>query len=312
MEIAKVYISGTAAHTISCKDIPRGILGAEVEIEYAKGVWDGLIKNVVFTNGKRTVSAVNAGGRVMIPREVVDTLGAMVRVGVCGVGAAGQTVIPTIWANLRQVSDAVPVEADEAAEPTPPVWAQVIAIIGDRDDLDTEAKESLVAAVNELVEKKLDAEKLPEAVNEAVEEGLTETLGIINLYVCSDGEYTADGTPAIDKPEGNTAYLVPKDSEGTLYASWVYANGAWEFVEILTVTLDETEGGEGLSAYEIAVKNGFEGSEQEWLESLKGLKGDPGYTPKKGIDYYTDADKQEMVNAVIAALPVYAGEVIAV
>ena len=33
-------------------------------------------------------------------------------------------------------------------------------------------------------------------------------------------------------------------------------------------------GKDGLSAYEIAVKNGFEGSETEWLASLKGEKGD--------------------------------------
>ena len=42
----------------------------------------------------------------------------------------------------------------------------------------------------------------------------------------------------------------------------------------------------------------------------KGDKGDPGYTPKKGVDYYTSADKAEMVNAVISALPVYNGEVV--
>lgn len=30
------------------------------------------------------------------------------------------------------------------------------------------------------------------------------------------------------------------------------------------------------SAYQIAVENGFEGSETEWLDSLKGAKGDPG------------------------------------
>ncbi len=34
-----------------------------------------------------------------------------------------------------------------------------------------------------------------------------------------------------------------------------------------------------------------------------------GYTPQKGIDYYTDADKAEMVAAVLAALPTYNGEV---
>ena len=33
----------------------------------------------------------------------------------------------------------------------------------------------------------------------------------------------------------------------------------------------------GLSAYEIAVKNGFKGTETEWLESLKGKKGSTPY-----------------------------------
>lgn len=35
----------------------------------------------------------------------------------------------------------------------------------------------------------------------------------------------------------------------------------------------------------------------------KGDKGDPGYTPVKGTDYYTETDKNEMVSAVLAALP---------
>lgn len=30
-----------------------------------------------------------------------------------------------------------------------------------------------------------------------------------------------------------------------------------------------TPGKDGLSAYEIAIKNGFEGSEQDWLDSLQ-------------------------------------------
>ena len=50
----------------------------------------------------------------------------------------------------------------------------------------------------------------------------------------------------------------------------------------------------------------------------KGDKGDPGtngkdgYTPVKGVDYFTDADKAEMVSGVIARLPVYDGEVVSV
>lgn len=41
---------------------------------------------------------------------------------------------------------------------------------------------------------------------------------------------------------------------------------------------------DGLSAYEVAVKNGFQGTEKEWLESLK------GYSPIKGKDYWTQED----------------------
>ena len=35
----------------------------------------------------------------------------------------------------------------------------------------------------------------------------------------------------------------------------------------------------------------------------KGDKGDPGKTPEKGVDYFTEADKAEMVNAVLGAMP---------
>ena len=38
--------------------------------------------------------------------------------------------------------------------------------------------------------------------------------------------------------------------------------------------------------------------------------GADGKTPIKGTDYYTEADKTEIVNAVITALPVYDGEVV--
>lgn len=87
----------------------------------------------------------------------------------------------------------------------------------------------------------------------------------------------------------------------------------------------------GESAYNIAVKNGFVGTEQEWLDSLIGEKGDSGTTgatfipsvssegvlswtndkglanpedvnikgekgdsPVKGIDYWTDSDIAEI------------------
>lgn len=43
-----------------------------------------------------------------------------------------------------------------------------------------------------------------------------------------------------------------------------------------------------------------------------GEAGADGYTPVKGTDYWTEADKAEIVAATVAALPVYGGEVEAV
>lgn len=43
-----------------------------------------------------------------------------------------------------------------------------------------------------------------------------------------------------------------------------------------------------ISAYGIAVKHGFSGTEEEWLESLNGK------TPQKGIDYFTKEDIESL------------------
>jgi hypothetical protein len=51
-------------------------------------------------------------------------------------------------------------------------------------------------------------------------------------------------------------------------------------------------------------------SDGKTLTIKNGSKGSPGAPPVKGTDYFTAADKAEMVNAVIAALPVYNGEVV--
>lgn len=46
---------------------------------------------------------------------------------------------------------------------------------------------------------------------------------------------------------------------------------------------------------------------QEAKESGE-FDGNDGYTPVKGVDYFTEADKADMVQDVIATLPVYKGE----
>lgn len=72
-------------------------------------------------------------------------------------------------------------------------------------------------------------------------------------------------------------------------------------------------GTNGLSAYQVAVANGFVGTEVEWLASLKGAdgiqgmqgiagtngtNGTNGYTPIKGIDYFDGATGQQGIQGI--------------
>lgn len=87
-------------------------------------------------------------------------------------------------------------------------------------------------------------------------------------------------------------------------------------------TVSEEDGGENVITVTLtdgtvstfAVKNGSKGSRGEKGDTgdpgPQGEKGDPGeagYTPVKGTDYYTEADKSEMVEQVLAALPTWEG-----
>jgi hypothetical protein len=87
-----------------------------------------------------------------------------------------------------------------------------------------------------------------------------------------------------------------KGDDGGYYTPYVNSGG------ILAWTASKA-GMPAVSAANVKGKDGY--------TPIKGkdyFDGEPGKTPIKGTDYYTEADKAEMVAAVIAALPVYGGE----
>lgn len=53
----------------------------------------------------------------------------------------------------------------------------------------------------------------------------------------------------------------------------------------------------------------YKGAKLYFMGGMDGKPGKDGKTPEKGKDYFTEADKAEIVSAVISALPVYGGEV---
>ena len=152
MKIAEVKVAKTTCETTRLVPIPKGIVGATVSIEYTDSAWDGLQKTVVFRSAV-TKDVLAAGNEVVVPAEVVSRAGVNLYMGVYGVDAANNVVIPTIWAEIGLVNGAAAPSGDTSTNPSLPVWAQIQGMIGNLDDLNTAAKSSLVAAVNEALTK---------------------------------------------------------------------------------------------------------------------------------------------------------------
>lgn len=152
MKIAEVKVAKTTCETTRLVPIPKGIVGATVSIEYTDSAWDGLQKTVVFRSAV-TKDVLAAGNEVVVPAEVVSRAGVNLYMGVYGVDAANNVVIPTIWAEMGLVNGAAAPSGDTSTNPSLPVWAQIQGMIGNLDDLNTAAKSSLVAAVNEALTK---------------------------------------------------------------------------------------------------------------------------------------------------------------
>ena len=151
MIVAKIQVNGAIAKTVYRKVIPAGIIGAQVEFDYDEDIWHGLRKTVVF-KGAATKDVVTDANIVTIPHEVVEKPFFRLSIGVYGVDADGNIVIPTLWENIGAILDAAAPSGDISTDPSLPVWAQIQTMIGNLDELETTARDNLVAAVNEVAQ----------------------------------------------------------------------------------------------------------------------------------------------------------------
>ena len=82
------------------------------------------------------------------------------------------------------------------------------------------------------------------------------------LLVIGESYQMCDGSILIEEViEPKTLIISDDCSESTIVINEIVAPVTIEVCDL---------GAEGLSAYQIALKNGFVGTEQEWLESLRG------------------------------------------
>ena len=125
MVVAKIEINGTTASVIWSKEIPAGLVGGRVQIEYTDDRWNSLQKTVVF-RGAETRDVADNGNEVVIPAEVLSQSGKYLYVGVYGTDTENEIGLPTFWAKLGIIRDAADPERDPNASSSLPIWAQLL------------------------------------------------------------------------------------------------------------------------------------------------------------------------------------------
>lgn len=109
--------------------------------------WDGLERTAVFKSGEQTLSILlDETNTCNIPWEVLQNAKRTLYIGVYGT-QNGDTVLPTIWASCGEIKEGVD-PGESAQPPTPGVYEQILGSIGNLEDLETEDKSNLVAAIN--------------------------------------------------------------------------------------------------------------------------------------------------------------------
>ena len=144
----KVHISGNRADVTEREPLTSGTVGKVLNFAFTED-WRLLIKYAVFEGSGRRIALTNIGDSCIIPHEVLAKHGSALRVGVYGRTADGSAATPTVYAQLGIIQRGADPNADPSTKPTLPVWEQIQAQIGDMAALETEAKDSLVAAINE-------------------------------------------------------------------------------------------------------------------------------------------------------------------
>lgn len=279
----KVTFNKTCGRCVQSEPLTSGMVGQPIEFEYSTD-FDGLALTAVFTNGKTTIDVLNPSGECVIPHEVLDTVGTVVKVGIYAV-KGNELVIPTVYATIGIVLKGADPSGDVSADPTLPVWAQLQTLIGDLADLDTEAKNNLVAAINEAAQ--------------------TGGGGSASIAMRVDGGYIQYST---DKGETWVNLIAEADLKGDKgdtgadgITPHIGANGNWYIGDDDTGKPSRGEQGAKGDKGDAGAdgKNGIDG--------VNGKDGADGHTPVKGTDYWTASDKAEIVAEVVSALPKYEG-----
>ncbi len=140
--------SGAEGRMTENQTLTAGMVGKQVKFRFSPE-WDGLRKTAVFTAGEVTRDVVDVSDGTVIPARVLEKPLEQLYVGIYGTNEAGDLVIPTVWVPGPVVKPGADPSGDPSTAPELPVWDRILAMMGSLENLDTEARNNLVAAINE-------------------------------------------------------------------------------------------------------------------------------------------------------------------
>lgn len=279
----KVIYNKVCGRCVQSEPLTSGMVGQPIHFEYSHD-FDGLAVTAVFTDGKNTVDVVNPGNECVIPHEVLTTVGAMVKVGIYAV-KGDELVIPTIYANIGIVLNGADPSGDVSADPTLPIWAQIQALIGDLADLETEAKNNLVSAINEAAQTGSGSASIAMRVEGGYIQYTVDGKTWSNLIAVADlkgqqGDPGKDGAPGKDGKDGTNG-ITPHIGEN---GNWYIGNTDTGKPSRGEQGVKGDKGADGAPGEKGDKGDAFTYSDftAEQLAALKGEKGDTGAIGPQG------------------------------
>ena len=119
----KLNVSAANIAVEEKETLTEGRVGLLCQFRFT-GEWAGLAKTAVF-DGADSRDVILKSDTVAIPAECLSTEGYSLSVGVYGKNAAGDIVIPTVYATVGKIQRSAYPSGKETAAPTPDVVAQI-------------------------------------------------------------------------------------------------------------------------------------------------------------------------------------------